>query len=93
MFKYRIKIRPASDEENPRECLLEEVSLDNYEIRLNAMMADIRNTPGIMSLIRIEHEIIISTNFDVASIKGKLKPFFSRDHCHIRFVELEEVTV
>ncbi len=50
MFKYRIKIRPTSEEENPRECLLEEVNTDNFEIRLNAMVEDIRNTPGIMML-------------------------------------------
>jgi hypothetical protein len=93
MLKYRIKIRPPSKEESPRECLLEEVNSDNFEIRLNAMMADIRNIPGIISLIRIEYEIIISTNFDVATIKEKLKHLFSRDYCHIRFIELEEVSV
>lgn len=93
MFRYKIKIRPASEEDSLRECLIEEVNPDNFEIRFDAMMVDIKNIPGIMSLIRIEDEMIISTNFDVASVKGKLKPFFSRDHCHIRFVELEDVSI
>lgn len=93
MFKYRIKIRLASEEENPHECLLEEVNQDNFEIRLNAMMADIREIHGITNLIRIENEMIVSTTFDVATIQSKFKPLFSRDFCHIRFIEMEEVSV
>lgn len=93
MFKYRIKVRPASEEENSRECLLEEVNSDNFQIRLNAMISDMRNIPGVTSLSLIGFEIIISTTFDVDTIKGKLKPLFSRDFCHIRFIELEDMRV
>lgn len=36
MLKYKIKIRPASEEDIPRECLLEEINLNNFEIRLKS---------------------------------------------------------
>lgn len=93
MFKYKIKIRPASEEDNPRECLLEDINLNDFEIRLNAMMADIQNTSGIVNLTRVGHEMLISTFFDRETLKNKLNPLFSRDLCHIRFVDLEEVPV
>lgn len=93
MFKYRIKIRPVGKEEKPRECLLEEINADGFEIRLDTMMTDMRNIPEIVSLSRVEHEISISTTFDVNVIKFKLKPLFSREYCYIRFIELEEVSV
>lgn len=91
MPTYHIKIQSTIEGENPRECAFEDVTLENFEFRFDALMADIQNIPSVTSSTRNDHVIIVSTDLDIASIKDELKPFFARNFCHIRFVEIVEM--
>lgn len=66
MLKYKITIRPAKEDDDPVNCLLEEINEENFYLRLHSLLDDIRDMKEIVGADHCDNEIHI---FSFGSLK------------------------
>lgn len=91
-MKYVINVRPLSLADASRDCNFPDTNLDNYQAHLDALVEDTRSLSVVRSIEKIENSLKIDSELNEYDLLLSMKPFFSREFCHVRFVNLEKIT-
>lgn len=87
-MNYILKTKPLNNNDSSKQCPHPELNHENYEIYLNALITDISSIPSTSIKLTTDNEIHIESLLPKEEILSILKPFFSENFCHIRYVEI-----
>lgn len=89
-MKYIITVRPLTKSDVSFDCPYGSLALDleDYELHVKSLASDIANLKGVNSVLDTNNQICVDTVLSKDDLLEKMKPFFSREFCYLRYLSL-----
>jgi len=89
LLKYVITVRPLTENDLSRDCPYGDFDLDDYEFHLQSLASDIENLDEVNSVSDPNNQICVDTALSKQELLEKMKPFFIREFCYVRYLSIE----
>jgi hypothetical protein len=86
---YRIFVRQLTNDDFSKECPFPNEDKEFYDPHLNALVEDIGNLQDIISASVSNDVVSIESDLDKNALLDRVKPFFSREFCYVRYKKIE----
>ncbi len=90
-MKYLITVRPLGETDVSFDCPYGNLCSDDddYNVHLNSLASDIESLDDVNSVRVSNNAIIVDSALPKPELLEKMKPFFSRELCFVRYLNIE----
>ena len=88
-MKYIITVRPLTEKDVSLDCPYCNFDFDDYERHLSSLVSDIESLDEVSSVSETNNQICVNTALSKNELLEKMKPFFSREFCYVRYEGIE----
>lgn len=92
LLGYIITVRPLTEKDVSIDCPYGNFDLDDYGFHLNSLASDIENLDEVISVSVSNNQISVDTALPKHELLEKMNPFFSREFCYVRYLNIENCT-